>query len=92
MFRISYEALVKDPEASFQDICDWAGLPFDPAMLSAPSARLGDVEAHAHHGNVRSPISSASVGRWKTRLSREDRARAPASFASMLEKMGYDPD
>ncbi|MDO6587039.1 sulfotransferase [Salipiger sp. 1_MG-2023] len=91
VFRMSYEALVEDPEASFQDICDWAALPFEPAMLTAPSARLGDVETHAHHENVRSPISAKSVGRWKSRLSREDLAQVRGEFASMLEKMGYEP-
>ncbi|EIE48647.1 sulfotransferase [Salipiger aestuarii] len=91
VFRQSYETLVTAPQASFCDICDWAALPFDPAMLSAPAARLGDVEVHAHHGNVKSPISAASVGRWKTRLRGEDLAQAPDDFPVMLERMGYDP-
>lgn len=91
VFRQSYESLVTDPEASFRDICDWAALPFDPLMLTAPTARLGDVEAHAHHGNVKSPISAASVGRWKDRLHSEDLAKAPEDFPVMLERMGYDP-
>lgn len=91
LFRQSYEDLVTAPEAGFRAICDWAALPFDAGMLSAPGGRLGDVEAHAHHGNVRSPISAASIGRWKGRLCDRDLAQAPEGFGAMLERLGYDP-
>jgi hypothetical protein len=90
VFRQTYEALVSDPEAEFGAICDWAGLPFEPDMLSAPVGKLGDVEAHAHHGNVIRPISTTSSGRWRGRLSREDLEAFPPGFWNMMRRMGYE--
>lgn len=90
VYRQSYEALVSDPEAGFAAICDWAGLPFRPEMLSAPTGKLGDVEAHAHHDNVRRPISAASVGRWRQRMDPDDLGALPDGFWALMERLGYD--
>lgn len=91
VYRQSYEALVSDPEGSFRAICDWAGLEYSPAVLTASSTPMGDVEALAHHKKVMQPISAASVGRWKTKLSVDDLARFPNGFREMMSDMEYDP-
>lgn len=90
VFRQSYENLVRAPEESFAGICDWAGLDFAPAMLSADIGPMGDVETLAHHDNVARPISASSVGRWRTRLSPDDLSRLPSAFWDMMETLGYD--
>lgn len=92
VYRQSYEALVSDPEDCFAAICAWANLPFRPEMLSASPGKLGDVEAHAHHDNVRRPISAASVGRWRQRMSPADLDSLPGEFWSLMERLGYDRD
>lgn len=33
--EVSYERLVREPEATLRELCDFAGLPFDPALLRA---------------------------------------------------------
>lgn len=33
---LSFDRLVRDPESQLRRLCDWLGLPFDPAMLDAP--------------------------------------------------------
>lgn len=91
VYRQSYETLVSDPEDNFRTICDWAGLEFSPAMLTASSAPMGDVEALEHHKRVMQPISAGSIGRWKTKLSNDDLARFPKDFGEMMAEMGYDP-
>ena len=94
VLRASYEDLVTTPEQSFGTVCDWAGLRFDPAMLSAnaPSLQtnLGDVEALDHHRNVKRPISSASVGRWRDNLSEEVLSSLPTGFWGMMAELGYE--
>ncbi len=92
VYRQNYESMVSDPAAEFAGICAWAGLPFDPGMLTAPTGKLGDVEAHAHHGNVTRPITNASAGRWRTRLSAETLATLPTGFWDMMGQLGYDAD
>jgi hypothetical protein len=86
----SYEAMVTAPEEVFPDLCAWAGLPFAPAMLTAPVAPLGDVEALDHHRNVKRPISAASVGRWRERMPRADLDALPRPFWEAMANLGYD--
>ncbi|WP_245848233.1 sulfotransferase family protein [Actibacterium ureilyticum] len=90
--RVDYEALVSDPETVFARLFDWLGLDFDPGMLNAEAGHMGDVEALAHHKNVRKPISASSIGRWKSRLSPDDLTAAGPEFHAMLAKLGYDTD
>lgn len=90
--RVNYEDLVSDPEAVFAETFDWLGLQFAPEMLNAEAGHMGDVEALAHHKNVRKPISASSIGRWKSRLSPEDLTAAGPEFHAMLAKLGYDTD
>jgi len=89
VYRQSYEALVASPAESFQVICDWAGLPFSPLMLTARTQPMGDVEALAHHRNVAQPISAASVGLWRTRLSASEAAGLSSAFWETMAKLGY---
>lgn len=90
--RVNYEDLVRDPENVFAELFDWLGLSFAPEMLNAEAGHMGDVEALAHHKNVRKPISASSIGRWKTKLSAEDLNAAGPEFHAMLAQMGYDAD
>lgn len=89
VLRVHYEALVQDSETEFARICDWAALSFTSEMLTDPAGPLGDVEAHAHHDNVRRPISATSVGRWQTGMTQEDLAAFPESFWDMMRRTGY---
>ena len=91
-FRQSYEQLVRDPEACFAAICDWAGLPFSPAMLTADIGPMGDVEAFDHHRNVVRPISPASVGRWRSGLTAAELRTLPPAFWQLMDELGYDRD
>lgn len=65
VFVLGYEELALAPEASLRKVCDWLGLPFDPAMLSPGSSS----SSHILAGNrVRfDPERSASIrydGSW----------------------------
>ncbi len=61
--EVVYEELVADQEGQSRRILDWLGLPWDDAVLSfhenaAPVSTASAVQ-------VRSPVYSSSVGRWK---------------------------
>lgn len=90
--RLAYEDLVSDPEPQFRALFDWAGLPFEPAMLTADTGRMGDVEARAHHSNVTKPISAGSVGRWREHVDAAELASLPATFWDAMTAQGYDTD
>ena len=88
--RVDYETLVRAPEAEFAAIFDWLGMRFEPQMLNAEAGHMGDVDALAHHKNVRKPISASSVGRWRDKVSPQELRAAGPEFPAMLARLGYD--
>lgn len=89
VLQMRYEDLVRDPDVAFARVFDWAGLDFDPAMLSTKVAAMGDVEQLGHHAAVKDRISTSSIGKWKDAVSDADLARAPEGFSQWLQKLGY---
>jgi len=87
---VSYEELVRDPEAVFRRIFDWADLEFSPEFLTRVPSGLADVDRHAHHQAVTQPINANSIGRWKDSLSEQDIADLPSGFGDMMQTLGYD--
>ncbi|MEM9738713.1 MAG: sulfotransferase [Pseudomonadota bacterium] len=88
---VSYEDLVRDPEAVFARIFAWADLQFDPSHLTRVPEKLADVGRHAHHAAVTQPITASSIGRWQESLVAEDLERLPGGFNEMMKSLGYDP-
>jgi hypothetical protein len=60
---VDYEALVADPEAVLRDLLAFLDLPWVPACLEFH--RLGRHAATASHAQVRRPVYTSSVGRWR---------------------------
>ena len=61
ILEVQYETLVDDPEAQIRRIVDFAGLPWDGAVLNFHrNKRLNNTASHAQ---VRKPIYRSSVGR-----------------------------
>lgn len=82
-----YEELVADPEATVAAICDFAGLPFDPAMLEYTAAV--DVSSKPHQQRLLRP-PTAGVRDWRSELAPED-ARAFETIAGeLLAELGYE--
>lgn len=85
-----YEDIVKEPEASFAKIFEWAGLTFEKRFLTEIPVRLGDVTMLDHHSAVLAPITPASIGKWRSTLTDADIAALPPKFHDRMEKLGYD--
>lgn len=60
---VTYEDLIKDPEAQIRRILDYLGLPWDARCLSPEKTERVVATASLHQ--VRQPIYSSSVGRWQ---------------------------
>jgi tetratricopeptide (TPR) repeat protein len=60
---VSYEALVRDPEPSIQRIVAFAGLDWNEACLTPHMAERSI--GTANQWQVRQPINTDSVGRWR---------------------------
>ena len=89
VLQMRYEDIVADPEIQFARLFDWAGLDFDPAMLTTRVSGLGDVEQLSHHASVGGAISTTSVGKWRHALDERELASAPADFQHWLARLGY---
>ena len=63
MLEIDYEDLVADPEGQSRRLMDFLGLPWDDACLSFQESRR--VVRSASNWQVRRPVHTASVGRWR---------------------------
>ncbi len=63
MLEIQYESVVADLEGQSRRLIDFLGLPWDPACLEFHRARTTVLTASAWQ--VRQPIYSRSVGRWR---------------------------
>jgi hypothetical protein len=63
ILEVDYEALVDDPEHWSRRLSDFAGLDWDPACLRFYDQNR--VAATASHAQVRKPVYTSSVGRWR---------------------------
>lgn len=74
--KITYEDLVSNPEHEIEIICKFLGLAYRKDMLEfwKKNQDLGDVKYGEHHKNVKSPISTSSIGKWKSVLTDQDLA------------------
>ena len=61
--EVAYEDLVADLEGQTRRLLDFVGLPFDPACLSFQDNKAA--VSTASSVQVRSPLYSTSIGRWK---------------------------
>lgn len=59
---VRYEELVRDPDAELQRVLQWCGLPWQPA---SEDAELSRASMTASAAQVRQPIHTGSIGKWK---------------------------
>jgi Sulfotransferase family len=85
--EVRYEALVADPYGTVRDVCAFAGLPFDPAMLAY--AENVDVSSRPHQQRLRQP-PTAGVRDWRAEMSPADVEAFEAIAGDLLAGLGYD--
>lgn len=63
MFNVRYETLVTAPEQMTREMLDYCGLPWEPECLQSHKSKRPVITAS--YQQVREPIYTKSVGRWK---------------------------
>ncbi|MGI9263403.1 MAG: sulfotransferase family protein, partial [Gammaproteobacteria bacterium] len=63
LLEIDYESLVAEPEDGCRQLVDFAGLDWDPACLAFHQQER--VAGTASHAQVRKPVYTSSVARWR---------------------------
>jgi Sulfotransferase family len=84
--EVRYEALVGDPGRELRRICEFASLPYEPAMLDY--AGTVDVSAKPHQQSLKQ-APTAGLRDWRRDLSREDALAFEAVAGELLQTLGY---
>jgi hypothetical protein len=88
--EIFYEDLVFQPEENLRIICDFLGEDFELQMLSQYDLAQKIIPETSHFfRNVRSPVNSKSVGRWKTELSLSNVKIIQLVCGDIMNELGY---
>lgn len=89
--EVRYEQLIDHPEDYLRALFAYLDEPWEPGVLAYyEKARALGGESSA--GQVTRPLSRASVGRWQTDLSAEDRAAVKEEVGGLLIELGYARD
>jgi len=90
---VYYEALVTDAEATLHTICDFLDEPFEAAMLSRRHFALNEIGPDGwrgrHHRRAMGPISTASLTKWRGRLSHLQVATVEYLTRRGMRRHGY---
>jgi hypothetical protein len=82
-----YEHLVAEPEAAIRDVCAFAELPYEPAMLDYTGAV--DVSAKPHQQRLLTP-PKPGVRSWRAEMSEEDVTAFEQVAGDLLGELGYE--
>jgi len=87
---VTYEDLVREPEAVIRRICAFLGEEFEPRML-AWAERVDKVPERERviHPRLAHPLSEAAVARWRTKLSGFECFIMEACLRRDLRRWGY---
>jgi Sulfotransferase family len=85
--ELHYEELVDSPEGVLQQVCSFAGLPWEPDMLGYPGEV--DVSASPHHQNLTRPPTKG-LRDWRTELEPADVAGFEEVAGDLLAELGYE--
>ena len=88
---LKYEDLVESPTNELIRITNFLNLSKDNSIsTSKVSADKMGVEEDSHHQNLRKPISTRSVGKWKNELSEKDLSYFKKNIKTMMKRFGYN--
>jgi len=90
--EISYEDLVRTPEATLRDLCQWLDLEFEPEMLRYYESGRDEVPAaHAELFElVDKPVDPSRAGAWRRSMPAEDIEVFESLAGGLLRELGYE--
>lgn len=87
LLQVSYEDMASDPARIGRAICEFAGIPFDPAMLD-----LGKGDRHMVNGNDTRFAPARGIRldeRWRRELAEEELAYFERHAGMLNRRLGY---
>ena len=90
-YEMSYERLVTDPAPELARLCAFLGEDYDAAM-TAPAEIAHKVvpQRKAWHDRLRSPVTTARVGNWRTQLEPWEIGLCEMAMGDRLLSLGYE--
>lgn len=88
--EMRYETLVREPQAVLEEVCTFLGESFHPDMLDHTSLARRVGPGPQGHVEVQQPISTASIGRWRTQMAPFDQRMADRLVGRTLSELGYE--
>jgi LPS sulfotransferase NodH len=85
--EVRYESLAADPEETLHAICDFAGLPYEPAMLDY--AGEVDVSRKPHQQSL-TQRPTAGLRDWRTTMDDADVRAFEEIAGGLLTELGYE--
>jgi hypothetical protein len=84
--ELGYEALVADPPGTLREVCSFAGLEYDDAMLGY----VGETDSarKAHQQRLNEP-PRVGVRDWRTEMTAEDAVAFESVAGDLLAELGY---
>jgi Sulfotransferase family len=87
--EVRYERLVAYTEGELRRICDFADLPYEPAMLTYAEGAGPDSARKPHQQSLRRP-PTAGLRDWRTAMPPGDVAGFEAVAGDLLTSLGYE--
>ena len=87
--RVSYEALVADPDRVLKELCAWLDLPYQPSMRTGNGFQV-PAYTRNQHGLIGQPASPARIDRWRTSLTAREVQIFEAITGDLLVNLGYE--
>jgi hypothetical protein len=90
IMRLTYEAMVQDPEQMVRTVMDFVGLDLVPAQLEGRTGAQEYSEFYANiHANLEGRITDRFVEHWRSHLNAEDVALIESIAAPLMDTLGY---
>jgi ornithine cyclodeaminase len=93
VLTVRYEDLVHDTEGTVRGMCAFIGVEFVPTMLDFHKIEGPTRDARHFPQNIEAtkPISTASIGRYRTILTAEELTRTEERLGETMRRFGYEP-
>ncbi len=85
--EVRYEDLIAGPDDVVEGICDFAGLPYEPAMLDYAGAV--DVSQKPHQQRLLQPLTPQARD-WRTQMEADDVLAFESIAGELLAELGYE--
>jgi hypothetical protein len=90
--EVYYEALVRSPEETLRDLCDWLGVSYTPSMLHFhrdSASHLPDAHDELYE-ETHNPVDASRAQAWTSSLTAREVADVEETAGEALRTFGYE--